>query len=207
MTIGELKRVWEPSAQGTLTRWNQIRPQWPDLPLKLFGAGSDSGTFDYFTQVVVGRPKASRGDYTASEDDNTLVLGIARDRQALGYLPFGYYESNQHKIRAVPVDAGAGPQAPSRTTVEDGTYHPLARPLWLYVNAQSASRPAVRAFVESCLSDAGRLAGEVSFVPLPADVSALAETVFRTGRVGTVFGEGSSPEMSLMEALRREAVL
>ena len=207
MTILELKRAWEPSAQGTVSRWNQIRPDWPDAPLKLFGAGSDSGTFDYFTKVVMGRPKASRGDYTASEDDNTLVQGIARDQYALGYIPFGYYESNQHKIRAVPVDAGSGPRAPSRQTVEAGTYQPLARPLLIYVNGTSANRSDVRTFVESYLSDAARFASEVNFVPLPAEVYALAAGHFRTGRVGTVFSAGSSAGVPLLEVLQREAAL
>lgn len=207
MTIAELKRIWEPSAQGVITRWNQIRPEWPDLPLKLFGAGSDSGTFDYFTEVVVGRPKASRGDYTASEDDNTLVQGIARDRQALGYLPFGYYESNRHRVRAIPVDAGSGPIEPSRATVENGAYQPLARPLLLYVNAASANRQAVKAFVEAYLSQAAALAIEVSFVPLPADAYARAAVAFQTGRVGTVFRDGSSAGLPVLDALQREAAL
>jgi phosphate transport system substrate-binding protein len=207
MTIQELKRVWEPSAQGRVSRWSQIRPDWPDAPLKLFGAGSDSGTFDYFTEVVVGRPKASRGDFTASEDDNTLVQGIARDPHALGYIPFGYYESNQHKLRAVAVDAGSGAGVPTRQGVEQGTYHPLSRPLLIYVNDQSADRPEVRAFVESYLNHAARFASEVNFIPLPADVSSLAVEYFRSRRLGTVFGGGLTGGRSLAEVLRQQASL
>ncbi len=203
ITLQELKRIWEPSAQRTVLRWSQIRPAWPDVPLKLFGAGSDSGTFDYFTEVVVGRAKASRGDYTASEDDNTLVQGIARDTYALGYLPFGYYENNRQRLRAVPVDAGEGPCEPSRETVENGTYHPLSRPLLIYVNERSAARPEIRRFVESYLGAAGRLAGEVGFMPLPDDLYRLAAEHFRSGRLGTVF-HAKAAGMSVIDLFRQD---
>ena len=121
ITIAELKQIWDPSSQGRIMKWNQIRSSWPDLPLKLFGAGSDSGTFDYFTEAVVGKAKASRGDYTASEDDNTLVQGIANDKQALGYIPYAYFEPNKKRLKAVAVDGGHGPILPSRETVERGS--------------------------------------------------------------------------------------
>lgn len=207
LTLDELKRIWEPSAQGVVTRWSQIRPGWPDASFKLFGAGSDSGTFDYFTEVVVGRAKASRGDYTASEDDNTLVQGITRDRFALGYIPYGYYDNNRHLLRAVPIDAGYGPRAPSRETVEDGSYAPLARPLLLYVNHRSAERPEVKQFVEFYLHAAARLAAEAGCVPLPADIYRLATERFHAGRVGTVFATRPAAGMSLIEAVQLEAVL
>lgn len=206
ITTRELKRIWEPSAQRVVLRWNHVRPEWPDAPLKLFGAGSDSGTFDYFTEAVVGRAKASRGDYTASEDDNTLVQGIARDKYALGYIPFGYYESNQHAIRAVPVDAGSGARVPSRETVENGTYHPLSRPLLIYINDKSAGRPEVRSFVESYLDGAAQLASEVNFIPLPADVYMLAAEHFRTRRLGTVFHTRAAAGTPLIEVLKQEAM-
>jgi phosphate transport system substrate-binding protein len=207
MTLEELKRIWEPSAQRTVTRWNQIRPEWPDAPFKLFGAGSDSGTFDYFTEVVVGRAKASRGDYTASEDDNTLVQGIMRDRYALGYIPYSYYENNRHLLKAVPIDAGSGPRAPSRETVENGTYGPFARPLLLYVNERSAARPEVREFVETYLKMAGALAAEVGFVPLPAEIYRLVTERFRAGRVGTAFAAKPAAGTPLIEIVRLETVL
>jgi phosphate transport system substrate-binding protein len=207
LSLDELKRMWQPSAQRAVTRWNQIRPEWPDAPLKLFGAGSDSGTFDYFTEVVVGKAKASRGDYTASEDDNTLVQGIARDRYALGYIPYGYYESNQQHLRAIPVDSGEGPTLPSRATVENGRYRPLSRPLFIYVNDTSAARPEVKQFVESYLGGAGRLAAEVGFVPLPAEVYRLAGERFRAGRLGTVFAAKPPAGVPLVEVVQLEPAL
>jgi phosphate transport system substrate-binding protein len=207
VTLEELKRIWEPSAQQVVTRWNHIRPEWPDAPLKLFGAGSDSGTFDYFTEAVVGKAKASRGDYTASEDDNTLIQGIARDKHAIGYVPFGYYEGSQHKIRALAVDAGAGPRVPSRETVENGTYHPLSRPLLVYVNEKSAARPEVKSFVESYLTNAAKLASEVGFVPLPDEVYRIAAEHFRAGRLGTVFAVKPNAGTPLTEVVRQEATL
>lgn len=207
ITVQELKQVWEPAAQQVVVRWNQIRPDWPDLPLQLYGAGSDSGTFDYFTEAVVGRAKASRGDYTASEDDNTLVQGIARNRQALGYIPFGYYEHNQHLLRAVPVDSGAGPLAPSRRAVESGEYHPLSRPLLLYINQEAARRPEVRAFVESYLNAAGTLAQEVGFVSLPKEVYLVAAEQFEAGRLGTVFAAQKPAGRPLIELVKQNAEL
>src|SRR5688572_5793168 len=138
VTLAELKQIWEPPAQGRVTKWNQIRSSWPDQPLKLFGAGSDSGMFDYFTEAVVGKAKASRGDYTASEDDNTLVQGISNDKHALGYIPFAYYEPNKKRLKALALDAGNGSVLPSRETVESGAYQPLSRPVFIYVNAKSA---------------------------------------------------------------------
>jgi phosphate transport system substrate-binding protein len=206
ITIQELKQVWEPAAQRTVIRWNQIRPEWPDLPLILFGAGSDSGTFDYFTEAVVGKAKASRGDYTASEDDNILVQGIARNRGALGYIPFGYYEHNQQLLRALSVDAGEGPRVPSRQAVESGAYHPLARPLLLYVSEKSAARPEVKSFVESYLRAAGALATEVGFVPLPPEVYRLVTEHFRAGRLGTVFAAGQA-RGPFIEVVKQDAAL
>ncbi len=127
LTVPDLKKMWEPSAQGEVTNWNQVRSEWPNAPLKLFGPGADSGTFDYFTEAVVGKAKSSRGDFTASEDDNVLVQGIANDRNALGYFGFAYYVENQNKLKAVPIDGGKGPVGPSAKTVEDGTYRWINR--------------------------------------------------------------------------------
>lgn len=121
LTVADLKKMWEPSAQGKVTTWNQIRSEWPNSPLKLFGPGADSGTFDYFTEAIVGKAKSSRGDFTASEDDNVLVQGVANDRNALGYFGFSYYIENQNKLKAVAIDGGKGAVGPSPKTVEDGT--------------------------------------------------------------------------------------
>jgi phosphate transport system substrate-binding protein len=122
ITVAELKKMWEPAAQAKVTRWNQVNPAWPDEPIKLYGAGADSGTFDYFTEAIVGKAKSSRGDFTASEDDNVLVQGVASDKNGLGFFGFAYYVENQKKLKAVAVEAGKGPVIPSEKTVEDGTY-------------------------------------------------------------------------------------
>src|SRR3979490_1514873 len=149
LTTAEMKKMWEPAAQGKITRWNQVNPQWPDQPMKLFGPGADSGTFDYFTEAVVGKAKSSRGDFTASEDDNVLVQGVARDVNALGYFGFSYYRENKDKLRAVPIVNDKGQAVlPSLEAVVKGTYQPLSRPIFIYVNAKSLDKPEVKQFVE-----------------------------------------------------------
>jgi phosphate transport system substrate-binding protein len=207
VTIAELKQMWEPTAQGRVTRWNQIRSSWPDQPLKLFGAGSDSGTFDYFTEAVVGKAKASRGDYTASEDDNTLVQGIANDKQALGYIPFAYYEPNKKRLKAVPVDGGHGPILPSRETVENASYQPLSRPIFIYVNAKSAGKPEVKRFVEFYLMQASTLVPQVKYIPLPPQAYELALAHFKNGKLGTAFQGSSMIGLKIEDLLKREARL
>src|SRR5688500_14299158 len=168
ITVEELKRMWEPSAQGKVTHWHQVNPSWPGSPLKLYGAGADSGTFDYFTEAIVGKAKSSRGDFTASEDDNVLVQGISGDRNALGYFGFAYYAENKSKLKAVPI---VNPQtgkavAPSMETVLDGSYQPLSRPIFIYVNKKSYdSRPEVKKFVEFYLKNGSDMAREVKYVP------------------------------------------
>jgi phosphate transport system substrate-binding protein len=207
ITVAELKQMWEPSAQGRVMKWNQIRSTWPDSPLKLFGAGSDSGTFDYFTESVTGKAKASRGDYTASEDDNTLVQGISNDNQALGYIPYAYFEPNKKRLKAVAVDGGRGPVLPSRETVENGAYQPLSRPMFIYVNSKSAGRPDVKRFVEFYLLQAPTLVPQVKYVPLPAQAYDLALTHFRNGKLGTAFQGISTIGLKIEDLLRREAKL
>jgi len=207
ISIAELKQMWDPSSQGRIVKWNQIRPSWPDTPLKLFGAGSDSGTFDYFTEAVVGKAKASRGDYTASEDDNTLVQGIANDKHALGYIPFAYYEPNKKRLKAVAVDGGHGPILPSRETVENGAYQPLSRPMFIYVNAKSAGKPEVKRFVEFYLMQAPTLVPQVKYVPLPQQAYELALAHFKNGKLGTAFQGNSTIGLKIEDLLRREAKL
>ncbi len=207
VTVEELKRMWEPSAQGRVTRWRQIRPSWPDAPLKLFGAGADSGTFDYFTEAVVGTVKASRGDYTSSEDDNTLVQGVARDRQALGYVPLAYFEFSRDKLKALAVDGGKGPVMPSRETVENGMYQPLSRPIFIYVNADSARRPGVKQFVEFYLTKASTLVPQTNYVPLSPQDYRLALDHFHNGKLGTAFQGGRTVGVAIRELLRRDAKL
>lgn len=205
MTVAELKKIWEPSAQGKITNWNQVRPNWPNAPLKLFGAGADSGTFDYFTEAIVGKAKSSRGDFTASEDDNVLVQGIAGDRNALGFFGFAYYVENQKKLKAVAIDAGKGPVAPSAKTVEDGTYQPLSRPIFIYVSKKAAAKPEVREFVEFYLKNAPNLVKQVKYVPLPAKAYTIALEHFQKGKVGTVFGGEAEVGVKIDDLLKREA--
>jgi phosphate transport system substrate-binding protein len=207
ITIAELKQMWDPSSQGRIVKWNQVRSSWPDSPLKLFGAGSDSGTFDYFTEAVVGKAKASRGDFTASEDDNTLVQGIANDKQALGYIPYAYYEPNKKRLKAVAVDGGHGPVLPSRETVENGAYQPLSRPMFIYVNAKSAGKPEVKRFVEFYFMQAPTLVPQVKYVPLPQQAYELALGHFKNGKLGTAFQGSSTIGLRIEDLLRREAKL
>src|SRR5512134_2671017 len=163
LTVEELKRMWEPAAQGKITKWNQINASFPDAPIKLFGAGADSGTFDYFTEAIVGKSKSSRGDFTASEDDNVLVQGVAQDVNAIGYFGYAYYAENQGRLKAVPIVEKAGKPAvlPSEASVLDGTYQPLSRPIFIYVSAKSLAKPEVREFAEYYLKQAAKIAKEV----------------------------------------------
>lgn len=197
ITVAELRRIWAPESQGTVTRWSQVRPGWPDAELHLYGAGVDSGTYDYFTEAIVGEEGASRGDFTASEDDNVLVQGVASDRQALGFLPFAYYAENRTRLKIVPVDNersedGEGPIAPSVETIRDGTYQPLARPLFIYVSQTALSRPEVQQFVDHYLDAAGKLAEEVGYVPLSDRAYEAVAAHFARRRTGTLFGQGGS---------------
>jgi phosphate transport system substrate-binding protein len=207
ISIADLKKIWEPAAQGVITQWNQVRPDWPAAPLMLFGPGADSGTFDYFTEAVVGKAKASRGDYTASEDDNVLVQGVEHNKNALGYFGFAYYISHQERMRAVPIETEGASVAPSIATVTDGTYQPLSRPLFIYVNAASAKRPEVSRFIEFYLSEGPALAAEVGFVPLPEQAAQTALKHFQAGRLGTVFGGEPEIGVTIEELLQRDAKL
>jgi len=163
MTVEQLKMLWEPAAEGRITRWNQIDPSWPNTPISLYGPGTDSGTFDYFTEAIVGKSGDSRADYTASEDDNILVMGVSRDRAALGYFGMAYYLENQGRLASVAING----VTPTVDHVADGTYVPLSRPIFVYVKKSSLeSRPEVRAFVEFMLNNATELVPEVGYVPL-----------------------------------------
>jgi phosphate transport system substrate-binding protein len=171
ITVEELKTLWATEAQRKILRWNQVRPGWPDREIHLYGAGVDSGTYDYFTEAITGKEGASRGDFTASEDDNVLVQGVAGDELALGFLPFAYYNENQARLKLVPVDngKGGGPVAPSFETIRTGTYSPLSRPLFIYVSEKSRGRPEVQQFVDFYVATVGSLAQEVGYVELDKD--------------------------------------
>ncbi len=167
MTVDELKRVWQPGS--SITRWNEIRPDWPDTEIVLYGPDTDSGTFDYFTEAIVGEEDASRDDYTASADDNVLVVGVEGDAGSLGYFGFAYYEESADKLGAVAVDNGAGCVLPARETIENGTYAPLSRPMFIYVKPDALARPEVQAFVDFYIENAPTLVPEVGYVPLSAE--------------------------------------
>ncbi|MFN6944341.1 MAG: PstS family phosphate ABC transporter substrate-binding protein [Cytophagaceae bacterium] len=172
LTVAELKKIWEPEAQGKVKRWNQVREGWPDEEIHLFGAGTQSGTFDYFTEAIVGKAKASRGDYTASEDDNVLVQGISTDVKALGYFGLDYYEANHNILKLVAIDDGKGngPVTPNPQSVRSGIYQPLSRPLLIYVNVASMDKPEVNRFITYYLSNAPKLVLESGYVPLPEEI-------------------------------------
>ncbi len=210
ISVDDLKKMWEPSAAGTITHWNQINPKWPNEKLALFGAGADSGTFDYFTEAVNGKAKQSRGDYTASEDDNTLVQGISGNKHALGYLPYAYYEPNKDKLKAVPVtwskNKSPDPVAPNMENVLAGTYAPFSRPLFIYVNKKAAAKPEVKSFVEFFLENGGSLAKEVKYLPLPDSAYAKAKERFEKGVTGSVFGGVPEVGVTVDDLLSREAV-
>jgi phosphate transport system substrate-binding protein len=209
MTVEELKKMWEPGAQGKVTKWNQINPAWPDAEFKLFGPGADSGTFDYFTEAVVGKSKSSRGDFTASEDDNVLVQGVTRDANALGFFGFAYYAENQGKLKSVPIveKAGKPAVAPSMESVINGTYQPLARPIFIYVNDASLKRAEVRDFVNYYLTNGPKLAKEVKYVPLPPKAYELGRDHIKANKLGSVFAGVSAVGVTIEELMKREAKL
>jgi phosphate transport system substrate-binding protein len=204
MTVAQLKKMWEPAAQGNVSKWKQVDASWPDTALKLYGAGSDSGTFDYFTEAIVGKAKSSRGDYTASEDDNVLVQGVSNDPNALGYFGFAYYAENSDKLKAVKIDGGKGPVAPSAASVEDGTYQPLARPIFIYVSKKAMKRPEIAQFVEFFLQNAPRLVKEVKYVPLPESAYQTGLVRFQKGQTGTAFGGKNVVGLTIKEVLARK---
>ena len=195
MTVAELKTIWGPEAQKTITSWNQVNPAWPDQKIKLFGPGADSGTFDYFTEAVVGKAKSSRGDFTASEDDNVLVTGVAGDKGGIGYFGYAYYEENKDKLLAVAISEEAGEVGvlPSKESIEDGTYQPLARPIFIYVKKSSAEeKPHVKAFVDYYLEQGRPLIEEVKYVPLPIEDQAAVIAHWEALKSGTGFIGGKS---------------
>ena len=211
LTVDELKKIWEPAAQDTVTNWSQVREGFPDRPLTLYGAGTDSGTYDYFTEAVVGEEGASRGDFTASEDDNVLVQGIASDPNALGFFGLAYYVENQDKLKAVPIQppGGGDPVEPSVEAARSGSYQPLSRPIFIYVNKQAADDlEAVQQFVEFYLNpdNAELLVEEVGYVPLPTDAYELALRNFEERHTGTAFGGGSQVGVAVEDLLQAQKV-
>jgi phosphate transport system substrate-binding protein len=210
MTVAELAALWRPEAQRKVQRWSQLRTGWPDAEIHLFGPGVDSGTYDYFTLAIVGTEHSSRGDFTSSEDDNLLVQGVSRDPLALGFFGYAYYASNRERLRLVAIDDqrkdnGDGPVLPSVETVEDGSYSPLSRPVFLYVSKSVAARPEVESFVKFYLEQARRLVLEVGYIALPETLYRLASRRFEARSVGTIFGgSGSRVGVSVESLLAAE---
>jgi phosphate transport system substrate-binding protein len=210
LTVAELKKIWEPEAQGKILNWKQVRDGFPDRPLKLYGAGVDSGTYDYFTAAIVGKEHSSRGDFTASEDDNVLVQGITGDINALGFFGLAYYVENKDKLKAVAIklDDKAKAVMPSVESAREGTYQPLSRPIFIYVSRKSVdTRPEVSRFVEFYLDkkNALKLVKEVGYVPLPDKAYDHFTQRFKERQLGTAF-HGSKIGISIDELLRAPLV-
>lgn len=179
-TVEELKKIWEPAAQGEIMKWNQIRPEWPNEEIHLFGPGVASGTYDYFTEAIVGKSGSSRGDFTASEDDHVLVQGIAGDKYSLGFFGLAYYSENKDKLKLIGVHNGEEVVKPTLETVSNGTYRPLSRPLFIYVNSTSIASPEVVKFVDFYIENAGELSKDVGYIPLPSENYANQKENFKT---------------------------
>lgn len=206
ITVAELKKLWEPAAQGKIMRWNQVRPSWPDRSIKLFGAGDKSGTFDYFTEAIVGKSKSSRKDYTPSEDDEALVAGISKDPNALGYFGYAYYQENQSKLKLLAVDNGKGAILPSTQTVEKNQYQPLSRPLFIYVNPRSsANRQIIGKFVRLYINKVSTVVDSVGYVPLPDKVREINFINFNRGKTGTVFAGKARINSKISDLLPKKA--
>ena len=207
--VSELKTMWEPGAQGKLKSWKDVNAAWPDLPLKLFGAGSDSGTFDYFTEATVGKAKSSRGDYTASEDDNVLVKGVEGDKGALGYFGFAYYAANPKGLKALAIDWGKGQGCvkPSLENVLAGTYNPLSRPLFVYVSDKAAQKPEVQQLVDFIMTKGPALIKEVKYLPLPETAYGPALERFTKREAGSAFGGVPEVGVSIGDILKKKPVM
>ena len=204
LTVEELKKIWEKDSK--VQNWSDIRPEWPNKKIQLFGPGLDSGTFDYFCEAVLHTKKESRMDFQASEDDNFLVTGVAGSEFALGYFGYAYYEENKDKLRVVPIDNGNGPIAPSDATIADGTYQPLSRPLFIYINTKAAERPEVKAFVEFYLSDkAPAIIRETGYFPLPQNMYPLVYERFTNKIKGSIFKGTPDVGVKIEDLLKMES--
>lgn len=192
LTVAELKRIWEPEAEDTITNWNQVRPTFPNRPLRLFGPGPDSGTFDYFTEAIMGKEDLSRGDYSSSENDNILVQGVATDESALGFFGVAYYEQNAKKLKAISIDDendanGKGAVTPTSENVLNGTYQPLARPLFIYVRKDSLARPEMASFIDFLLKGEEETTRRVGYIPLSKELQQVARSRFESQKTGSIF--------------------
>ena len=206
ISVADLKKIWQPEAQGRVTNWKQVNAAFPDLPLSLYGPGAASGTFDYFTEAVNGKAKASRTDYTPSEDDNVLVQGVAGDRGGMGYFGMAYYEANKNRLRALAVNNGKGGVYPSADAVAKGQYVPLARPIFIYVNADALTRKPVADFVNYYVTNGPALSKQVGYVPLPASAYTTGLARVKARDAGTAFGGKADIGASIEEVMSRKLV-
>ena len=204
ITMEELKLMWHPESKGKVTQWSQINKSWPKEEFKLYGAGSDSGTFDYFTEAVMGKAKVSRGDYSASEDDNTLVMGISKEKNAFGYIPLHYYMENQNKLKALGVVYKGKSQKPTIESVKSGAYAPFSRPLFIYVSEKSLSKKHVEKFVDFYLKNAVKMAEEVKYIALPKVAMDMTQEHFQSKKWGTVFKGHSEVGMKVEDLMKKE---
>ena len=208
ITVQELANIWQPEAEGTIDNWNQVRQSWPDRPLNLYGPGEDSGTFDYFTQVIVGETSASRKDYIQSEDDSILVEEVSADPNGLGYFGLGYYTANWNRLKSLAVDNGQQPSQPTVSAVKTFEFTPLTRPLFIYVNAEGVqNKSELQAFVQYYLENVRNWVPFVGYVPLEEETSKLIYDRFQQQTVGTVYGGEPHSEVPVEEMLQRESEL
>jgi phosphate transport system substrate-binding protein len=205
-TVAQLRQIWAPAAQGRVMNWNQVNPSWPNLALQLFGPGSASGTFEYFTEAVVGTARSSRTDYTPSEDDNVIVQGVASNPGGMGYFGMAYFEENASRLHALSIDNGQGPVDPTVANVAAGRYAPLSRPLFIYVNAGALRRPQVMQFAQFYVANAARISQQVGYVPLPASAYQAIGPRVQQRQVGTAFGGRAVIGSTIEEVLRRPLV-
>jgi len=194
LTVDQIRKIY--SASGTAKTWKDLDSAWPDRAIKVYSPGTDSGTFDYFKEVTVGRDGKVRSDMSVSEDDNVLVNGVAGDRDAIGYFGFAYYVENKDKLVAVAVDDGKGAVLPTDATILDGSYEPFSRPVFIYVNRKSADRPEIGAFVDFYLQQAAALSKEVGYTPLPESIYGTARTNWKARRTGTQFLDAKGDKVS-----------
>jgi phosphate transport system substrate-binding protein len=205
MTVAELKMIWEPAAQGKITNWKQVRSTFPDAPLKLFGAGTDSGTYDYYTFAITGKEHESRGDYSATEDDNVTVQGVANDKNALGFMGLAYVEENRKKLKTVAIKQADGKCVqPTIETAQNATYQPLTRPLFMYVNKKSLDKPEVQKYADFMMTakNGTTLVREVGYVPLPAKAFELGKKKIAARKTGTFFEGGSKVGVKIEDLLK-----
>ncbi len=213
ITIADLKKIWAPGADGkpsAIKTWQDVNPKWPAKEIKLFGAGSDSGTFDYFTEAIVGTAKSSRKDYTPAEDDNVLVNGISTEENSMGYIPFAYYSANKDKLKALAIIGGEKSQMkdkgvlPDPKAIETGAYYPLSRPVFIYVSTMAMKRPEVKEFVDYYISNVAETAKEENYVALPAEAYKLGQERVGQTKTGTIFGGHSEVGLSIVDLLKKE---